>query len=86
MVATNGFRDGNCLDRQGSPLTDAEKLTDRFRRPDFGHLEIEVTVDDPKAYTKLWTVTLKQRIVVDTELLDCVCLENEKDTKHFVAK
>ena len=59
MVATNGFRDGNCLDRQGSPLTDAGKLTERFRRPDFGHLEIEVTVDDPKAYTKLWTVYIE---------------------------
>lgn len=86
VVATSGFRDGNWLDRNGSPLTDAGKLTERFRRPDFGHLEIEVTVDDPKAYTKAWTVTLKQRIVVDTELLDYVCAENEKDTRHFVVK
>ena len=86
VIATSGFRDGNWLDRNGSPLTDAGKLTERFRRPDFGHLEIEVTVDDPKAYTKAWTVTLKQRIVVDTELLDYVCAENEKDTQHFVVK
>jgi hypothetical protein len=86
VVATGGFRDGNWLDRNGSPLTDAGKLTERFRRPDFGHLEIEVTVDDAKAYTKPWTVTLKQRIVGDTDLLDYVCLENEKDTQHLVAK
>jgi len=53
-------------------------VREEIRRPDFGHLEIKVTVDDPKAYTKPWTVTLKQRIVVDTELIDEICLENEK--------
>ena len=46
--------------------------------PDFGRLEIKVTVDDPKAYTKPWSVTLKQRIVVDTDLIDEICLENER--------
>ncbi len=51
-------------------LTQAAKVREQIRRPDFGHLEIEVSVDDPKAYTKPWTVTLKQRIVVDTELID----------------
>ena len=54
-----------------------------MRRPDFGHLEIQVTVDDPKAYTKPWTVILKQRIVVDTELIDEICLENEQSLKHM---
>ena len=53
-------------------------MREEIRRPDFGHLEIKVTVDDPKAYTKPWTVTLKQRIVVDTDLIDEICLENEK--------
>ena len=84
VITTSGFRDGNWLDRNGSPLTDAGKLTERFRRLDYGHLEIELTVDDPKAYTKPWTVKLKQRLVPDTELLDYVCVENEKDTQHFV--
>ena len=49
-------------------------------------LEIELTVNDPKAYTKPWTVTLNQTIVLNTDLLDYICLENEKDVKHFVAK
>jgi hypothetical protein len=59
-------------------LTEKAKVREEIARPDFGHLEIRVTVDDPKAYTKPWSVTLKQRIVVDTELIDEICLENEK--------
>jgi hypothetical protein len=58
-------------------------VREQIRRPDFGHLEIQVTVDDPKAYTKPWTVTLKQRIVVDTELIDEICLEDEQSLKHM---
>jgi hypothetical protein len=86
VVETNGFRDGLWLDRNGSPLTEAAKMTERFRRVDYGHLQIEVTVDDPKAYTKPWTVKLKQSIVLNTELLDYICLENEKDISHFTGK
>jgi len=52
----------------------------------YGKLEIKVTVDDPKAYTAPWTVTLNQTIVLDTDLLDYVCLENEKDVKHLVGR
>ena len=58
-------------------------MRERIRRPDFGHLEVEVTIDDPKAYTKPWTVTLKQRLAVDTELVDEVCLENEKSAQRM---
>ncbi|MBV9505079.1 MAG: hypothetical protein JO323_08760 [Acidobacteriia bacterium] len=86
VVTTNGFRDGLWLDRNGSPLTSAAKMTERFRRVNFGKLEIEITVDDPKAYTRPWTVKLNQFLVVDTELLDYVCLENEKSLTHFVGK
>src|SRR5437588_4870047 len=78
VVDSIGFRDGLWLDIVGSPLTDAAKVRERIRRPDYGHLEIEVSVDDSKAYTRPWTVTLKQAIVVDTELVDEICLENEK--------
>jgi hypothetical protein len=84
VVQTIGFRDDLWLDSGGSPLTDAAKVTERFRRPNFGTLEIEITVDDPKAYTKPWTVKLTQPLVVDTELLDYMCYENEKDFVHFV--
>jgi hypothetical protein len=78
VVDTIGLRDDTWIDWNGSVLTEAAKVREEIRRPDFGHLEIKVTVDDPKAYTKPWTVTLKQRIVVDTELIDEICLENEK--------
>jgi hypothetical protein len=71
------------IDWNGSVLTRAARVREQIRRPDFGHLEIQVTVDDPKAYTKPWTVTLKQRIVVDTELMDEMCIENEQSVKHM---
>ena len=83
IVKSNGFRDDLWLDIAGSPLTDAATTVERIRRPDYGHLEIELTVDDPKAYMKPWTVHLKQQIVVDTDLVDEICLENEKSSKHM---
>ena len=86
VVRTAGFRDDLWLDRVGNPLTAAATMTERFRRPDYGHLEIEVRIDDPKAYTAPWTVTLKQNLVVDTELIDYHCAENERDTQHYLGK
>jgi hypothetical protein len=86
VVNSIGFLDDLWLDLSGSPLTDAAKVQERIRRPDYGHLEIEVTVDDPKAYTKPWTVTLRQAIVVDTELVDEICLENEKSVQRMTGK
>jgi hypothetical protein len=83
VIDTNGLRDDTWIDWNGSVLTEAAKVREQIRRPDFGHLEVRVTVDDPKAYTKPWTVTLKERIVVDTELIDEVCLENEQSLKHM---
>ena len=86
VVETNGFRDGLWADYNGSPLTDAAKITERFRRVNFGNMEVEVTVEDVKAYTRPWTVTLHQTIVLDTDVLEYVCLENERDVKHMVGK
>ena len=86
VVQTHGFRDGLWLDRNGSPMTDAAKITERFRRPNYGTLEIELTVDDPKAYKAPWTIKLNQSLMPDTELLDYVCLENEKDIPNLVGK
>jgi hypothetical protein len=86
VVQTNGLRDGIWLDLKGDPLTEAAKLTERFRRPNYGRMEIELTVDDPKAYTKPWMVTFKQAIMPDTELLDEICLENEKSFRHLPGK
>jgi hypothetical protein len=78
VIDTIGLRDDTWIDWNGSVLTQAAKVREEIRRPDFGHLEIRATVDDPKAYTKPWTVTLRQRIVVDTELVDEICLEHQK--------
>jgi hypothetical protein len=86
VVRTIGFRDGLWLDRNGTPMTDAAKMTERFRRTSYGHLEIDVTIDDPKAYTAPFTVKVKQNLTVDTELIDSSCLENEKDWPHLVGK
>jgi hypothetical protein len=83
VIDTIGLRDDTWIDWNGSVLTQAAKVREQIRRPDFGDLEIQITVDDPKAYTKPWTVILKQRIVVDTELIDEVCLENEQSLKHM---
>ena len=66
VVQTIGFRDGLWLDMAGSPMTDAAKMTERFRRPTYGTLEVQVTIDDPKAYTRPWTVEMPQRITLDT--------------------
>ena len=67
-------------------MTNSGGIIERFRRVDFGHLEIEVAIDDPKAYTKPWTVTVYQRLMPDTELIEFVCQENEKDEPHLVGK
>jgi len=83
VIDTVGVRDDTWIDWNGSVLTEAAKVREEMRRPDFGHLEIHVTVDDPKAYTKPWTVDLRQRIVPATELIDEICLENEQSLKHM---
>jgi len=85
VVQTNGIREGTWLDANGNPLTEAAKVTERFRRLNFGHLEIELTVDDPKAYTKPWTGNLKVHLLPDTELLEVTC-ENSRGTEHMVGK
>ena len=85
VAETVGFNGKTWLDDGGHPVTDAMKITERFRRRDFGHLEIDFTFDDPKAYTKTWGVTVPFELLPDTELLEYVC-ENEKDAPHMVGK
>jgi hypothetical protein len=78
VVTTTNFRDGEWLDIDGSPLTDEATVTERFRRPTYGRMEIDITVDDPKAYTEPWTVRVNQSIMADQELIEFVCLENQR--------
>jgi len=78
VVVTKGLRDGEWLDIFGTPITDAGTYTERFRRVSYGRMEIDVTVDDPKAYTAPWTVRVNQRIMPEQELLEFVCNENNR--------
>ena len=82
VVETSGFMDDGWLDVRGSPLTSAGKLTERFRRLNYGYLEIAVTIDDPKAYTKPFTAMVYNRIMPDTQLIEFVCID--KDAAHYV--
>jgi len=86
VVQSVGFREDSWADAGGSPLTASGKVTERFRRPNYGRLEIEITVDDPKAYTAPWSVKVNQRIMLDSELLEFICVENDKNRSHLVGK
>lgn len=83
VVETTGLRDGGWLDIWGTPFTDAAKVTERFRRVTYGTLEIDITVDDPKAYTSPWTVRINQRLMLDQELIEFICNENQMFTKYL---
>ena len=84
VVETIGFKDDLWLDAAGNPLTNAGRMSERIRRPNYGKLEVEITIDDPSVYTAPWTVKLNQPLVLDSELLDYYCLENERDWIHMV--
>ena len=83
VVTTSQFRDGGWLDVNGSPLTDAARMIERITRVNVGTLRLELTVDDPRAYTRPWTVTFNQRLMPDDELIEFICQENEQSSKHF---
>ena len=82
VVDTTGFNDLTWLDKAGHPHSDALHTTERFRRLDIGRMELQVTIDDPKAYTGSWTATIPFRLVPDTELLEDAC-ENERDANRI---
>lgn len=83
VVDTVGLNDRSWLDARGHTHSDALHLTERFHRIDFGHMEVRLTIDDPKTYTRPFTVTLKQRLLPDTDLLESFCSENERDLTHI---
>ena len=86
VVETTNLRDGGWLDIFGSPLTDKAKITERYTRPKYGQLIIDVTIDDPKAYTKPFTVRFNQRLSPSDELIEFICNENERSVPHLVGK
>jgi hypothetical protein len=85
-VETTMLRDLGWLDVNGTPITTEGKTIERYRRPTFGRLEIEVTIDDPKAYSAPFTVGVSQRIMPDDELIEFICQENERSAPHLVGK
>jgi len=86
IVESSGFNGKGWMDTNGHPTTDALHLIEKYRRTDFGHLNVEITIDDPKAYTKPWTVNEVAVYQPDTELLEYICEENNRDVGHFVGK
>jgi hypothetical protein len=86
VVQTTGFKEPGWIDEEGTPITSAGRLTERFRRLNYGTLEIQITVDDPKTFTRPWTYKLNQRLMPDTELIEFVCLENNTSLKHLVGR
>ncbi len=86
VVESAGFNDKTALDAMGHVHSEALHVTERFHRRDFGHLDLEITLDDPKSFTRPFTVKQTQRLLPDTDLIETVCTENEKDARHMAAK
>jgi hypothetical protein len=83
VATTTHIRDGMWLDVNGTPLTEHGIIIERFRRPSFGYMEIDVTIEDSKAFTKPFTVRVNQQIMVDSELIEFICNENERSSRHY---
>ena len=83
-IESAGFRDDGWLDVDGSYFGTTTKITERLRRVDYGRLELDVTVEDAKAYTRPWTVRVNYRLIPDQQLIEFVCNENEQSSKHYV--
>ena len=86
VVDSIGFLDNAWIDENGSPLSNEAHVTERIRRPNYGTLEIQITVTDPKMYKEPWTVTANQRLMADDELIEFICGENNTNLPHLVTK
>lgn len=83
VVDTAGFNDKSWLDVAGHPHSDALHIEERFHRRDFGHMDLQVTVDDPKMYTRPFSIKVTEILQADSDILENICLENEKDLAHL---
>jgi len=83
VIETNGIRDDMWLDIQGSPVTESARVTERLKRVNFGIMQVEIAVNDPKAYTRPWSVTIEMAAQVDTTMLEEICLDDEQDVKLY---
>jgi hypothetical protein len=82
VVTTTGFNDKGWLDLGGHPRSEALRMVERYRRRDFGHLDMELTFDDPKMYSRPFSIKFTQRLLADSDVLEYFCNENEKDRTH----
>jgi hypothetical protein len=83
---STGFNDKGWLDIFGHPQSESMHITERYRRRDFGHMDIEVTLDDPKMYTKPFSIKVTHVLQADTDILEYICPENERDRAHMGLK
>jgi hypothetical protein len=83
VIETNGIRDDMWLDIQGSPITESARITERLKRINFGVMQIEISVNDPKAYTRPWSVTIEMAYQADTPMIEEICMDNEQDVKLY---
>ena len=86
VVETAGFNDKSWLDGMGHPHSEAMRVVERYRRRDFGHLDVEITIDDPKMYTRPFTIKVTHLLEADSDILEYFCAENEKDRLHMAGK
>jgi hypothetical protein len=86
VVDTIGQNGKTWLDMRGLPGTESLHVVERFRRPTIGRMEIKVTIDDPKAYTRAWDANMAWTLIPDTDLIESICEENSKDLAHMVGK
>ena len=86
VVETIGLKDDTWLDLFGTPATGALHVTERFHRLDFGHMDLDITMTDPKAYSKPWPIKLHLNLMPDAEILEYACMENNRGMEHMVGK
>ena len=86
VVETAGFNDKTPLDLIGHPHSEALRIVERFRRSDFGHMDVEMTFDDPQLYTKPFTLKIPFELLADADIFESFCHENEKDSAHLPQK
>ena len=86
VVDAVGFNDRSWLDAMGHQHSDAMRITERYHRRDFGHMEVQITIDDPKTFTRPFTIKFNQALLPDTDLIESFCSEDEKDVGHLVAQ
>jgi hypothetical protein len=83
LVETAGFNDKTWLDLRGHPHSEALRIVERYHRRDFGHMDVDMTFDDPQMYTKPFTIKISHNLLADSDIFESYCNENERDRAHI---